>query len=257
MLMSCLTATTSSSMDSLDKTPDLSDPEVDAYPVIQCYDNYFTRLINLVSSDILLSSNVKIAAKVAGYWLCTFQACQMYGNFNSCIAIGLGLQQESIIRLKKKIFTCKAALEIFERIKSFTSPMNNFQVYREEISKFKAMHANLHIIPFFTLLKKDLLACKQQAKMMMAKFNDVCTFDEISGRVREYKELQENIYKEITHERNGFQNSLHRLLEDQFALAGGVFSEKKAMYFSFLLESARGSFEKNEYKSLKNTYCKK
>merc|ERR1712226_483273 len=231
---------------------------------IECYENWFERLSRIVSTEIVLAPSIKQAAKVTHYWLETFIACKLYGNFNSAVAVALGIQQQSVQRLHKRMgmFTAKTEnlpptscqltchQKFFREARAFVEPMQNFHYYRNEYARYRKANPELITIPWFVLLRKDLLLLKQHTKTSLEKAKDAAVFQTISMPIMEYTVLQASVFDFIMDETLqagrcdlGAKNVE---LERALTLNGGVLDQNRLMYHSYLLESARGSYEKVE-----------
>ena len=240
---------------------------------IECYENWYERLSAIVTTEIILSGNLKQATKVSQFWLETMIACKLYGNFNSAISISTGLLQNSVQRIHKKLglYTSKTESlppnsqclnchqKFFREARSLVDPNKNFYHYRNEYSKYRKTNPELITIPWFLLLRKDLLVLKQHVKSSLDKSKDAEIFQAISAPIMEFTVLQASVYDFVVDE--SFGGSLEpgeRLVdvEKGLTLNGGVLDQNRLMYHSFLLEGAKGSFEKQEYKKLKKCYKK-
>ena len=241
------------------------------FPCIDCYENWYERLSKIVTTEIILSGTLKQAIKVANFWLETFIACKLYGNFNSAISIASGLLQNSVQRIHKKLnlYTSKTESlpqtssylncyqKFFREARNLLNPDKNFQFYRSEYSKYRKNNPELITIPWFLLLRKDLLVLKQHVKGSLNGVKDCEVFQGISAPIMEFTVLQASVYDFVVDE--SFGGNLEpgeRLVdvEKGLTLNGGVLDESRLMWHSFLLEGPKGSFEKTEYKKLKKCY---
>ena len=125
------------------------------------YVTWFNRLSYISCSSVLLVNNKKRSwksrcASLLNFFIETACHCAELGNFNSCMAIALGLTLSPVARLTKIWQQVdQAKLKLLQHI---INPNQNFKNYRVI---FKAISGKLAdnddvIIPFFSLFVKDM-----------------------------------------------------------------------------------------------------
>lgn len=262
------------------------DSDDECHENIKNYINWCQRLEKLVITEILLSANLKSSQKILLFWLSVYKHCLSFGNFNSASNISLAINNTAIIRLYKKLFPSsyldkKSNHEIkliFNECQKFIHPNNNFYVYRNEYKMYKIQQKNCILIPSITILRKDLLSCKNKISeiniletLSNPNLNQVLTPDQnsviledklsklndLSLQIKEYNLLQKSIFAFVKlnehHSPNIFCNNVE-LLENHLILNGGVLNTERCRWYSYLFEGPKNSFEKNDYKKLKKIY---
>lgn len=132
---------------------------------LQAYVDWFNRLSYLVATTVCQKKKKKQRVKVIEFWVEIARECVNIGNFNSLMGIITGLNMIPVARLKRtwqKLQTSK-----FQVLEHQMDPSSNFLSYRTTLkaaisrSEGATDQRQRIIIPFFSLLVKDLFVVNQ------------------------------------------------------------------------------------------------
>jgi len=205
---------------------------IEEYPNWRVNCQMFNSLTSSTSFTVLQCSKTSECVKVVNFLIDVAIGCCQRGNFNSAMAIALGLDARPVQRLHKvwkKIEPSKINI-----LKSIGNPSNNFQNYRE---MFKLTRRKMNTsIPYISLLSKDIFN-KTQA------LND--QLDDILSR----SILITKLMKEIRTSAIDNTNLDGNILKKIYSLT--VKSDDDLYYLSYKLDNPQSPYEKDDLKRLK------
>lgn len=229
-----------------EKNVDTMSPDVWKTNNIDSYVQWFNRLSYLVATEICMHLKKRNRVRVMDYFVDVAKECINIGNFNSTMAIIVGLNMSSIQRLKKTWL--KVNKEKFEILEHQTNPSNNFSSYRSSLKAAlwrsegaSADHERI-VVPFFSLLVKDIYY-----------LNEGCVNRLPNGHVNFEKFWQ--LAKQITDFMSWKQIECpferHPPVLN-YLLTNPIFNENSLALASFECEPPDNSFEKQHLKQLKD-----
>lgn len=218
---------------------------------LDAWADWFNSLSHLTASQVCLASNTTKAAKVIDHLIQVAMECCASGNWNSAMAIALGLNLTPVARLTKTWSKVKS--EKLLVLKQISDPAKNFKNYRLRMK-------NTCNVPFVSLLVKDACFQAQECKTSFEQ-NFVYDFD----RFRGIKNAEENSLKLAFQSFEDLAEPLINLQQSKkmpisnldqndelLALVQTPVLDEDLLYLaSFKLESASNAYDKNTYKQLK------
>lgn len=213
---------------------------------LESYISWFNRLSNLVASQICSHLKKKHRVKLIQFFIDTAKECFNIGNFNSLMAIIGGLNLGAVSRLKRtwaKVNTDK--LEILEHQ---MDPTSNFTSYRSTLKaaiwRYDGAVDDREkiIIPFFTLLVKDLHFVNEGCVNKLQ--NNHVNFEKCTQLAQQLEKF--NVWKQATCPFDKQTEVINYLFNCQ------IFADDALLLASFECEHPENNLEKERHKSLKN-----
>ena len=142
---------------------------------VTSYNNFrFNHLSLFVATQVLSLDLGSVRHSTMEYYMDVAVSCFSIGNFNSAMAILAGLNQSSITRLHKLSDKLdKGKVEHLATLENQMSPSENFKAYRTALKN--ASERYTCVIPFFTLLVKDIHTTSEVKKTKVSFFLTLST----------------------------------------------------------------------------------
>ena len=158
------------------------------------YVNWFNHLSHFIASEILGPELGGARNLTMEYYMDVAVLCFSLGNFNSAMAILAGVNQSSITRLHKLSEKLdKNKTEHLQMLERQMSPSENFKTYRTALKKASEQHTC--VIPFFTLLVKDIHTTFEIKKTRLEN-SEIINFEkcwELSKHLQEFQKYQSGV----------------------------------------------------------------
>eukprot|EP00118_Oscarella_pearsei_P026761 m.310408 g.310408 ORF g.310408 m.310408 type:complete len:617 (+) comp51453_c0_seq1:149-1999(+) len=132
---------------------------------LEAYVEWFNRLSYLVATEICAGQNLKHRVRVVEFFIDVAKTCFRLGNFNSFMAVVSGLNMTPVSRLKKT--WSKLPARDFSELEHHMDPTSNFSCYRAALLDAAGATERKCVIPFFSLLVKDIYVLNQVRKSKM------------------------------------------------------------------------------------------
>lgn len=212
---------------------------------LESYIKWFNRLSNLVASEVCCHLKKKHRVKVIEHFIETAKECFNIGNFNSLMAIIGGLNLGPVTRLKRTWAKVnKSKLEILEHQ---MDPSSNFTSYRSTLKaaiwRYDGAVEDREkiIIPFFTLLVKDLHFVNEGCSNKLS--NNHINFEKCWQLSRQLEKF--NMWKQAI---CPFEKQTEVI---NYLLNHPLYVDNALLLASFECEHPENNFEKERFKLLK------
>ncbi|XP_065910570.1 ras-GEF domain-containing family member 1B-like [Dysidea avara] len=213
---------------------------------LEAYVEWFNRLSYLVSTEICVPTKKHDRVRVYDFFIQTALHCYKINNFNSCLAVLIGLNMTPVSRLKKTL--SKVNMSPMEEVEHLMDPTSNFGAYRSclltavsSVTQDK-QQANC-VVPVFSLLLKDIYflneANKNKCPNGLINFEKFWALSRLITQVLSYKNT------------NYPQERVKTVLN--YLMTVPVCTEDELYYFSYECESPETSMEKKRYAEIRSS----
>ena len=206
---------------------------------IEVYVNWFGRLSKLIPTEICSCGTLKERIRLINFFIEVGKQCAKLGNFNSLMAIVVGLNQNSVARMTSTWSKCND--HSFKRLERLLDPNRNFHRYRKRLNE-KLVSGCEFVIPVFSIFVKDMYVLNVGIKDKLA--NDVINFQKlwhISKQVNDMMILKSKCCS----------YTIDTQVID-YLLTTPVCSEDVLYKTSFEVEQPLTEFERNRYQSVRH-----
>lgn len=210
---------------------------------LEAYIEWFNRLGYLVATEICIVEKCKQRTKLIEYFIDVAWECHTLNNFNSLMAIIAGIHMNPVQRLKKS--WVRVTNSKMDKIMELMNPVGNFSVYRkrlQEAVQLKGAKVSTTIIPFFSLLVKDLYMINENLPLQLDKGH--LNFEKFWQLARQVTLLLS--FRESDYPPSHLKNVLNYLMTIP------VFTEDELYYSSYKCEEPEHNYEKAKYRTLRN-----
>jgi len=214
---------------------------------LQAYVDWFNRLSYLVATLVCQKKKKKNRVKVIEFWIEVARECVNGGNFNSLMGIITGLNMIPVARLKRTWQKIQSAGK-FAVLEHQMNPSSNFLSYRATLkaaisrSEGATDQRQRIVIPFFSLLVKDLLVVNEATASRLS--NGHINFAKARNLAQKLKEFA--IWKDVE------SPYAKTPVVAEFLQNSPIWSEKVLDLESFECEAPELHEEKERCKKLKH-----
>lgn len=207
---------------------------------LEAYVEWFNRLSYLVSTEICVRQKRRDRAQVTEFFIQTALHCYKLHNFNSCLAISIGLNMIPVSRLKKTL--SKVNMSALDEVEHLMDPTGNFNAYRNCLltamgSIAQDKQQTSCVIPVFSLLLKDIYFLNQGNKNKCP--NGLINFEKFWALSRLITQILS--FKNTNYSQERVKSVLHYLMTVP------VCTEDELYWYSYECESPDGTIEKKRY----------
>lgn len=205
---------------------------------IEIYVGWFNRLSRLVATEICACPKLKGRTRIVNYFIDVAKQCLKLGNFNSLMAIIVGLNMNSVARMAKTWSKCND--NSFKRLEKIVSPDRNFYRYRKKLNK-KLNEGSEYVVPVFSVFVKDMYVLNEGIKDRLP--NNLINFQKfwhISKQVNDMMILKSKVCHYV----------IDNVIID-YLLNTPACSEDMLYKSSFDVEQPVTEFERNRYQSVR------
>lgn len=217
---------------------------------LEAYVEWFNRLSYLVSTEICVRQKRRDRAQVTEFFIQTALHCYKLHNFNSCLAISIGLNMIPVSRLKKTL--SKVNMSALDEVEHLMDPTGNFNAYRNCLltamgSIAQDKQQTSCVIPVFSLLLKDIYFLNQGNKNKCP--NGLINFEKFWALSRLITQILS--FKNTNYSQERVKSVLHYLMTVP------VCTEDELYWYSYECESPDGTIEKKRYTEICASVSKK
>uniref|UniRef100_A0A914VWJ8 Uncharacterized protein n=1 Tax=Plectus sambesii TaxID=2011161 RepID=A0A914VWJ8_9BILA len=209
------------------------------------YVDWFNHVTYLVGTEVCRHSKKRNRVRIIEYFIDVAKECFNVGNFNSLMAVVAGLSLPAVSRLKKT--WARVNMSKLDILQHQLDPSGNFTSYRSTLkaAMWRAdgakNEAERIIIPFFSLLLKDLILVNQRCVRVLPNGHlNFTMFVQFAHHMKDFVGWKN---AQCPFDRNS------SIL--QYLLTAPTYTEKHMSLLSFECESPEHSLEKEHYKKLK------
>ena len=206
---------------------------------LELYVSWFNRLSYLIATEICMCPKKKERVKLIDFFIDVGKHCFKCGNFNSLMAIVVGLNMNAVQRMRK---TWQKTNEAgFKKLEDELGPEGNFSKYRQTLQqRIRFPKHNEYVIPVFSILVKDVYFLNEGIK---SKVDNLINFDKFSRISNHIKGLVELKDKFCNYDRD--EKVLEYLYNTPVCNEEGIYKS------SFEVEPPESNFERDRYRSVR------
>lgn len=206
---------------------------------LELYVAWFNRLSYLIATEISMCPIKKNRVKLVNFFIEVGKCCFKKANFNSLMAIIVGLNMNAVARMRKTWL--KANQSLFKKLEHEMSPESNFRRYRDTLNeRLKNRHKD-NVIPVFSILVKDIYFLNEGIKDRLP--NDLINFEK-------FWQLSEQIKDVIFLKNKTCEYSKNEAIMD-YLKNTPVCNDEGIYKSSFEVEPPETNFERARYKSVR------